>query len=229
MPLLVLLTLCSDSHSLLDTTYNAHGSLNLWHSFNSLTFDLSDTRYLVDLSSRKELIDNEKVTMGYDGSEYWVEVHDTSAKTPDPKFMINLQFYFFAMPFVLADDGVILQQLSDAKIADQSFRVIKATFQPQIGVAPKDEYILYLDPATDQLVYLLYSVTYFDPTKASTYSALHYREWQEVSGLLVPHVIDRYAWNNEAETLGEQRGAKTFANVRFDLQAPDPAAFTQRE
>jgi len=214
--------------SLLTPTFENHGSLEKWLEYNDLQFGLGlgpKEEFRLDLKSRHELITGEGYSLGFDGNQYWSDVRDTAVGDKNAKFLINLQFYFFAMPFVLGDDGVNLASMPDQEIAGKTFKVIKATFGTDVGVAPEDQYIVFVDPATRQMEYLLYSVTYFNPDNAEKYGALHYHTWQEVGGLKLPHKATRYSWNSEEQMLGDARGEKVFSQVRLSKEKPDPSTF----
>lgn len=91
----------------LDQTYEAHGGLNQWQSYRSLSLHMSYERggeireetILTDLQTRQERIEGSDYVLGYDGNDYWEKLPD-GVKTRNPKFQIGLQFYFFALPFV---------------------------------------------------------------------------------------------------------------------------------
>ncbi|MEL7530110.1 MAG: DUF6503 family protein [Bacteroidota bacterium] len=216
---------------LLSPVLAAHGGIATWDGFGSLSFvaQYSPERqesFLLDLISRQERIVGSAYTMGYDGVNYW-QVLEGETKPKNPEFMINLQFYFFAMPFVLADEGVNISVLPNRTIAGQEYEVLKATFGDGVGVASKDQYLLMIDPASKQLTYLLYSVTYFDAGRAERYNAAHYAAWQTVNGLQVPKTMISYVWDAENETLGKERGRKEFREVSFTAERPDASIFAR--
>lgn len=218
---------------LLAPTLAAHGGLQTWADFGTLSFDAGygperKESFLLDLVSRQERISGAAYTLGYDGVNYW-QVLEGDIKPKNPKFMVNLQFYFFAMPFVLADAGITLTALPNRSLQGQEYEVIKATFGDGVGVAPEDQYLLYIDPVSKQMTYLLYSVTYFDAGRAERYNAAHYAEWQEVDGLKVPAEMVSYVWDAENETLGEKRGSKKFSNISFKKARPNAAVFARPE
>lgn len=219
--------------SLLAPTLEAHGGLDKWRSYGSLSFymlyergdNIREENILTDLHSRHERIEGTDYVLGFDGTEYWEKL-PVDMKSRNPKFQVGLQFYFFALPFVLADPGVNLESLGKRSIKGQEYEVVKATFGSDVGVAPEDQYLLYLDPESHQLVYLLYSVTYFDQSRAERYNAAHYVDWQSVGSLRVSAEIHSYVWDNDAQKLGELRGVKTFRDVKFGEERPDAGAFS---
>jgi len=219
--------------SILQPTYDAHGGLDAWQTFKGLEFDYisergeaSDTQHIItDLQTRKELIRSSSARIGFDGRDYWKTMLDSTVNNTDPKFVINLQFYFFAMPFVLADPGVRLESLGKKKIGQQDYDAVKVTFGDSIGVAPRDQYILYLDEVSKRLSALLYSVTYFNPDNAEKYSALVYTDWQEIEGILLPQKIGRRNWLEDQQVMGSSKGTKIFENVRLMTEEPKTELF----
>ena len=219
--------------SVLQATFDAHGGLDKWKAFKGLEFSLindrgerKDTQYIItDLEKRFERIRSKKSIIGYDGNEYWKTLLDTVADNSEPEFMINLQFYFFAMPFVMSDPGVNLESLGIRKIGQESYDVVKATFGDSIGVAPKDQYLLYINQQTQRLDALLYSVTYFNPDNAEKYGALVYTDWQEVEGIFLPKRVIRRNWIGEKQEMAGSRGMRTFENVKLTSTRPDSANF----
>lgn len=216
---------------LLSPVLDAHGGIERWDQFEGLNFKLTYAdetaeQFWLDLRSRHERIEGPNYAMGFDGINYW-QVLEEGTEPKNPQFMINLQFYFFALPFVLADPGVNISDLGKRSLKGQEYDVIKATFGDGVGVASKDQYLLYLEPESKELRYLLYSVTYFDAGRAERYNAAHYEEWQEVQGLKVPLKMKSYVWDAEKEELGEQRYGKTFSQVKFLDEAPETSLFAR--
>ena len=88
--------------------FDNHGGLDKWQSMKAMSYEIvkegGNEKQSIDLRNRREKIEASNFTSGFDGKEYWVEA-DTSYKG-NPKFYTNLIFYFYAMPFVLADEGI---------------------------------------------------------------------------------------------------------------------------
>jgi len=113
----------------------------------SATRNTPSTDYIVDLKSRKETISIEdKYTFGNDGAKVWITPARDSFPSKNPRFMKNLLFYFVAVPFVFADEGVTVADLGSKEIDGRKYDVIKATFGAGIGDAPEDQYIMYVNP-----------------------------------------------------------------------------------
>ncbi len=209
------------------TVLDAHGGLDQWNKMNTLKFSGSrsepPTDYVVDLKTRKETIEIKgKYQMGNNGDKVWVSPARDSFPGKSPRFMKNLVFYFVAVPFVFADDGVILEELENRTVNEKEYEVIKATFGDGVGDAPEDQYLMYINPNTHIVDFLTYSVTYFDKTKATKYNALKY-DWKNVNGLLFPEKYIGYKWENDQ--LGEVRYESPFSNASFSEQKMDANTF----
>lgn len=223
--------------TLIGQAVEAHGGIATWQSYQTLEFDVisergenkSEAHSILNLHSRHERITFSNYELGYDGQTYWQLLKEEGMKEKNPTFYINLQFYFFGMPFVLADPGTVEQNMGIKELDGKPYEVVKVGFESGTGVAPEDQYIVYLDPETKRMELLLYSVTYFNKENAEKYGALRYVEWQEVGGLQVPLLTTRHAWDAETESLGEENGTKRFENVRFSEEASDPSVFAKPE
>lgn len=247
---LILITACESSQkqtstaaplkgpkSLIEQSIEAHGGLDRWKSFGTLAFEMvsqrgdrtSEERSILNLYTRHERITGANYELGYDGKNYWQLLKEEGMKEKNPTFSINLQFYFFAMPFVLADEGVIEEHQGKKELDGKTYEVVKITFESGTGVASDDQYIVYLDPDTKRMEAMLYSVTYFNKENAEKYSALRYTEWQEVNGLSLPKTLTRHRWNEEEQSFGEENGVKHFVNVRLEAEVPAATVFAKPE
>ncbi len=222
---------------LLQKLLGAHGGLSTWKQYQSLEFDLnselgdksSSQHSVVDLKNRYERIRYAEYEMGYNGGTYWYHADSIPKDHPDPKFYINLQFYFFALPFVIADPGTNYEVLEPRTLDGKTYEILKVSYREDIGVAPKDQYVLYIDPETYQLHLLLYSVTYFNAENTEKYNALLYEAWQTEQGLLMPLRMANYVWDQESQELGERQGQKEFSNVEFSKAPPPKSLFDMPE
>lgn len=171
----------------------AHGGLDLWNSMNSLSYEmvLKDgvEKQSIDLSDRRELVEKPTFKMGYDGKDYWATA-DTSEKA-NPIFYKNLIFYFYAMPFVVADDGVIYEEIPALEFEGISYPGFKISYESNVGISPEDEYFIHYNPETYQMEWLGYTVTYFSQEKSKKISWRRYNDWTDVSGLKLPNSMLR--------------------------------------
>lgn len=205
---------------------DAHGGLVLWNSFQTLRFqrpiENGAIQHIVDLKSRNEIISNDTTyTVGYNGDQTWV-LPDSSAFL-NARFYKNLHFYFFALPFMSADEGVFHESLGQKVFNGTNYDVVKITYGENVGDSPEDQYILYINSETKVLDMINYSVTYFDSSRGDKYSAIIYHEYQTINGLKVPKSFSGYKWENDS--IGDQRYQATFENVIFETNAPDQSTF----
>lgn len=212
--------------SQLQANINAHGGLELWKSFGSLYFEIFNgketVKHTINLYNRNETFTNDSTyTVGYKGKQSWVNP-DSIAFT-NVRFYKNLYFYFFALPFVAADEGVYHKYLGQKSFNGEMFDVVKISYAENIGDSYNDKYILYINSKTKLLHMINYSVTYFDHSKSEQYNALVYDKWQNVNGLLVPKSFSGYKWEND--TLGNKRYNIIFDNVSFEEKTPDTNLF----
>ena len=206
---------------------DAHGGLDRWNEMNTLKY--SNTRrdrttdYIVDLKSRKEIIEVKgKYKLGNDGDKVWVSPARDSFPGKSPRFMKNLVFYFVALPFVLADEGVDLEDLGIQKMDDKEYQVIKASFGAGVGDAPEDVYTMYINPSTSIIDFITFSVTYFDQKKSTKYNALKYN-WKNVNGLLFPEKYVGHKWVDEK--LGDIRYESPFSAISFSKEKIEDSIF----
>ncbi|WP_062543056.1 DUF6503 family protein [Rufibacter tibetensis] len=209
----------------------AHGGFERWNKLGSMQFQLMSNgkteTQLIDLKNRKDLIKADNYTIGYDGKQVWVSPNKAAYPGNSAHFYHNLYFYFFAIPFVLADPGVNYRQLSDISLAGQNYSVIEASFGQGIGDSPEDKYRLLLDPTTNRLEWLLYTVTYFNGKPSDKFNALKYEDYQEHQGLLFPQKLTGYKYENGQ--IGEARYTVSFSNLQLKEKQPDQRLFEMPE
>ncbi len=200
---------------------DAHGGLSLWKLMRSMTYELdrgeSREKHQVDLLNRKVRLEEDTWLIGYDGEEVWVSPSKQAYGGNSARFYHNLLFYFYAMPFVCADPGINYQVLEQTEIQGETYGRIRVSYDNGVGDAPDDEYIICYDPKTKRMEWLLYTVTYFSKEKGKKYNALHYRDWKESHGLLLPETMIGYRTSGDSIT--EKRYERTFENL---ILSPTP-------
>ena len=67
---------------------------------------------------------------------------DKTAYEGNPKFYYNLMFYFYAMPFILADDGIKYTDAEPLVFEGKSYPGIKISYEAGVGESPEDEYVI---------------------------------------------------------------------------------------
>ncbi len=182
-----------DLPSYVSKVLDAHGGLDKWNSMKSLTYVMEtgegDETQAIDLMDRRELIEKPDYKMGFDGTNYWTTA-DTSVKR-SPVFYTNLIFYFYAMPFVIADDGINYNEVPALEFDGKTYPGFRVSYEPNVGVSPEDEYFIHYDPETYQMEWLGYTVTYFDQKKSTRISWRKYDDWLNDSGLKLPKSMAR--------------------------------------
>jgi len=229
----------SSGFAQLDRAFEAHGGVTKWKTFGSVEFDqtwssakgVKKDNQLFDLRSRDGLITSDAYTLGASGGEVWIKpALDALGGTP-PRFYMWTPFYFFGMPFVFADPGVVQESLGKKMFQDQEFDAVKVTFKKGTGDSSEDYYIAYLDSKSGQMKLVSYVVTYAalrkdKPMDQLEPHALVFEEWQDANGLRVPKRAKFYNWKNE-NIEGEPLGVMEFSNVNFSEKASDAAKFAK--
>ena len=192
----------SNVPSELKPVFEVHGGLDSWNNMKALSFekDAGDGKtelHEIDLHSRKARIKGDGYTIGYDGNEVWVSPNKSAYKGSSARFYHNLYFYFYAMPFVLADPGINYEILAPREILGKTYNQVSIRYGSGVGDAPEDEYIICYNPETNQMEWLLYTVTYYSKESSDNYRALHYDDWSEVNGLLLPNRMVTHKISND--------------------------------
>lgn len=207
--------------------FDAHGSIDTWNRLENLVFEIEkesgNEKTTTNLKSRKALIETPNYKVGFNGKEAWLSGKDTTAFKSKPEFYYNLMFYFYAMPFVLGDDGITYTNVEPLLFEGKSYPGIKVSYNSGVGISPEDEYILYYDQETNKMAWLAYTVTYFTKEKSTKWSFIKYADWQNVNGFILPKTLEWY--KADGFKIGEQRKAVSFINVSVSKQAANDALF----
>lgn len=192
-----------------------HGGLETWNQQRQLSFNIDGEHHQVDLKSRRIRIDEEggAPLIGFDRQEVWTT---DSSRVERARFYHNLYFYFFAMPFVLADPGIRYDSVPSRTLLGKSYPGIKVAYGDSIGDSPDDNYILLFDPETRQMEWLMYTVTFGSSGPSDGYNLIHYAEWQDVSGLLLPTLLQWHHYQNDS--VGAVRGEAVFSEISLSAQ-----------
>ncbi|PEN05999.1 hypothetical protein CRI93_10990 [Longimonas halophila] len=224
-----------DAPAALHDAWAAHGGLDTWRNQRQMRYTLariagSDTTrddHLIDLQTRNVRITNGDFVLGFDGSDAWVQPSlEAFPYDYSPRFYTSTYFYFFAMPFVLADDGVIASDAGTATINGTDYRVTEIRYEDNVGDSPDDVYIVYTEADTGALGLVRFSVTYGDRPPDAPNTALVYNEFATNSGLTLPVEGRYHAWADS--TLGDPLGPQfALSDLTFETEAPDSALFAK--
>lgn len=181
--------------------FEKHGGIEAWNKEKTLSYKLKEEEHITDLHSRKIIVKAENYALGFDGEEIWLKQQDSTAFTRNPAFYYNLFFYFYAMPFVLADDGIIYEEVEPLVYEDVSYPGIKISYKANVGTSPDDNYFIYYNPETYQMEWLGYTVTFKSKKPSDKVKMIRYNDWEDVNGFLLPKSITWYKEDKESGIL----------------------------
>jgi hypothetical protein len=211
--------------------FDAHGGIDSWRKMQTLKFTMlkesGDEITTTDLHNRSSLIEMPNHNIGFDGQEVWLHKKDTTSYKGNPKFYYNLMFYFYAMPFILADDGIIYEDVKPLEFEGKSYPGIKISYESGVGESPEDEYVLYYDSETYQMTWLGYTVTFFSKEKGKEFHFIKYSKWQNIDGLQLPKILTWYNYESNLPTT--KRNDLEFSNVTLTTTKMKPEVFSKPE
>ncbi|WP_347374431.1 DUF6503 family protein [Aequorivita sp. Q41] len=182
----------------LQAVFNAHGGLDQWKKMNNLCFEMNGKNggetHTISLQDRKTKVEAKGWSIGFDGNQVWLLKHDLDYQG-NPVFYHNLMFYFYAMPFVIADPGTNYVAVEPTLLDGKMYNGYKVSYDDGVGSSSKDEYIIYFDSETNKMAWLAYTVTFKDQEKSDNWRYIAYGKWETVNGLLLPKKITW--WNVE--------------------------------
>ncbi len=212
----------------LQAVFTAHGSLDHWKQMNNICFEMKgkngDETHTVSLPDRKTKIESKDWSIGYDGKGVWLLKHDLGYEG-NPVFYHNLMFYFYAMPFVIADPGTNYTAVEPTELDGKMYNGYKISYNDGVGDSSKDEYILYFDPETNKMAWLAYTVTFKDQKKSDDWHFLRYDKWQEVHGLLLPEKVT--FWNVENNKPKDKKMTYKFDKIAATETMLDASVFAK--
>ncbi|MEO6347942.1 MAG: DUF6503 family protein [Aquaticitalea sp.] len=207
----------------LTKVFDAHGGLDTWKTMRTLEFSMENPDgneiTTTDLKERYSLVEMPKHTIGFDGENVWMKSKGGAKYEGNPKFYYNLMFYFYAMPFVLSDEGISYSDAQPLTVEGKTYPGIQISYESGVGASPDDQYVLYYDTDTNKMAWLGYTVTYFSKEKAKEWHFIKYSEWQNVEGLLLPETLTWYAVENNVPTT--KKNDVKFSNISLTTDKMD--------
>lgn len=180
----------------LGKVFEKHGGINTWRNTQILSFNKGEEVHTIDLHSRKTVVNTPKFSLGFDGKEVWLDEEVKGTFKGNPTFYYNLYFYFYAMPFVLADNGIVYKKTEDLVFEGVSYPGYKVSYKANVGSSPDDNYKVYYNPKTYQMEWLGYTVTFMSKKASDKFNIIRYNSWKNVNGLVLPKAI---AWYKKDE------------------------------
>ena len=207
----------------------AHGGLEEWFLNGPVRFqfryqpvdpakEVRDTVQVVDTWSSLAMhtvTQRPELAFGWDGTKAWKSSEEVKENA---RFWSLTPFYFIAIPFVLADPGVLLAPEGTATFEDTTYDLVRATFSPGTGDSPEDYYVVYLDQQTRRVAGVRYVVTYkgFFPDGGSTPEKfMKYDGQQSVDGITFAQTFRTFAWNPETQTVADLVTTSTLSQLSF--------------
>ena len=215
-------TITSHHSKSITKVFNSHGSFDKWSKKKWLTYEMSDVeQHTISLLDRKIRIEGKGRVIGFDGKNVWVSPDTINAS--NARFYYSLYFYFFSMPFVLGDKGVLYEDVPIREIKGKVYEGIKISFDESVGNSPKDNYILWLDPKTKKMEWLMYTVTYNSNKSSDNYNLIKYDNWKEFNGVILPTSLKWHSFKKDS--IGEMVGERIFNNINLSENSFDKNIF----
>ncbi|TMM28606.1 hypothetical protein FDT66_13450 [Polaribacter aestuariivivens] len=190
--------------------FEAHGGINTWRKSKVLSFNKGEEVHTVDLQTRKTVVNSPKYSLGFDGKEVWLDEEEEGIYKGNLTFYYNLYFYFYAMPFVLADDGIIYNKVADLTFEGKNYPGYKISYKANVGTSPDDNYIIYYNPTSFQMEWLAYTVTFNSKETSNKYNLIRYNSWENTNGLILPKEITWYKKDENGNPTEPARPATEF-------------------
>jgi hypothetical protein len=211
----------------LGNVFEKHGGLVTWRAAQVLAFNLKDERHTTNLQTRKTHIAAPNYSLGFDGKEVWLQQKDSTSFKGNKDFYYNLYFYFYAMPFVLADDGIVYEKIPDLKFEGKSYPGFKISYQANVGTSPDDNYFVYYHPETYQMEWLGYTVTFFSKKVNNDFHLIRYNSWEFVANLRLPKQITWYEKDENGQPTVPAKVPTDFSEALLLKTEMDPDFFVK--
>ncbi|MEO1217515.1 MAG: DUF6503 family protein [Bacteroidota bacterium] len=219
----------ADYPAALQKVFEAHGGIDAWKSYGALTFGIEKENGVemnyVNLWDRRDRIDGHNFNMGFDGKQVWLKAGEDYKG--NAVFYHNLMFYFYAMPFVLGDDGINYSETEPLEFEGKSYPGVKISYNQGVGSSDLDEYILYYDPETYQMAWLGYTATYYTKKRKKEFSKIRYDNWTKVGDIVLPQSISWF--KVEDGKLIEPRNTVTFTDLKLTKERHPNSTFEMPE
>ncbi|TDQ18262.1 hypothetical protein DFQ04_0060 [Algoriphagus boseongensis] len=182
---------------------DAHGDWKQWIDAKSFSFNmvhetnLAWENHYIDLVGRKVRIDGDTWQIGNDGQNVWISPNRQAFQGQSVRFYHNLYFYFYSIPYIFTDPGVIVKKTDPKLLNGVSYEAFEVSFEPGTGDSSKDKYFMLVDPESGRLAWLLYYVTFFDQNNTKL-NALKYDDYRDADGLVFPRILTGYELVNDS-------------------------------
>lgn len=216
----------SHHSELLTKVFEAHGGYAQWNQMKSLSYKKGGESTITNLENRKIRVEDSERVIGFDGNAVWIQPDTIDASRA--RFYHNLYFYFYAMPFVVGDPGAYYEEVPSMVIKGKKYNGIKVSYNEGVGDASDDNYVLWIDPDSNQMEWLMYTVTYRSGEPSDNYRLINYLEWGSFNGLRLPTQIQWFHY--DGDSVGAERGEPVlFADIEINESFPADSLFEMPE
>lgn len=213
-----------------------HGGLERWYLSGPLHFrfryapsggTVIDSEQDIDVWSsraRHQIPGRPDLQFGWDGTQAWAKP-GLAAIGVNPRFWALTPFYFIAIPFVLADDGVVLAYEGQTELEGRTYDLVRATYETGVGDSPEDFYVAYIDAETGRIGGVRYIVSYpgfFPDGGHSPERLMIYDGSQEVDGIRFAINFRTYSWDGNRAV--DPAATAELTEIRFRPEL-EPAHF----
>ena len=160
----------SAARALADRMIEAHGGLDRWNAMPTVSFRRLSTRQgesaaddvivVVEQGRRRTYLQwpANGARIVSDGATVWSTGWD---RPMPPSFMVHLDYYFFGLPWFTRDSGVQLAMMESGSLPGQSVVSSKVRMSFDASNRSSDDvFILYIEPQTNLLRGVEYTVTH---------------------------------------------------------------------
>jgi len=159
---------------------------------------------------------NGKVVEGYDGKDAWVtfdgKISNDKQANGVARFLRKTNYYWFAMFFKLADNGVNQELLSDQEVNGIAYHRVKITFEGNVGDA-QDTYLLYINKETKLIDQFLFTVVGFGITEPN----LMTYEYETIDGIKIPTKRKYIEADWDGNIKGKAYYITNWTNIKFGV------------
>ncbi|NUP88503.1 MAG: hypothetical protein HUU25_01635 [Candidatus Sumerlaeia bacterium] len=182
-----------------------------------MTFETQSMRVRIDQHSGTRLV--------FDGDRAWVS--PGTADFDSARFHLLTWPYFLAVPFKLRDPGTHIELSGERDLGGVPHPTARLTFDPGVGDAPDDWYLLYRDPGSDLLHAMAYIVTYYGrPAEGEEeVHAIVYDGCVDFEGVTLSTRWRFHDWSEAEGIRGDPIGHVRITRLRF---VDPPAGFFDR-
>ena len=195
----------------LGKVFDKHGGIKQWRTMRTLSFNRGEEAHTIDLWSRKTVVNEPNYSLGFDGNDVWITQKDSTSFKSKPSFYYNLYFYFYTMPFVLADDGITYEKIEPLVFKGEEYPGYKISYSANKGSSPDDNYVIYYNAKTYQMEWLGYTVTYYSKKVSDRFNLIRYNDWDNVDSFKLPKSITWYKKDENGVPTEPARPATEFS------------------